>query len=232
MQWFWAVLPTPWHHEGAVGLCSESPAALLIPVPKSRCPPGATSAVTSRVCGGASTSIIIAPTFAATAMSPALPQLPKSAVPMSSPALCHQHLPAFRCLLAGDGGGCSGDVFSSLTSHDHPSSGQSGKSKAVLPTEGCPILLHATSVGFPPPGWQVRKIQLDRQLFPLHQGWGAAAGQQEGRGHPYHPSLVHQTTFHSMAREKGNTHHRRTEEFVSFGTEDFQSWKHCNGLCF
>lgn len=38
------------------------------------------------------------------------------------------------------------------------------------------------------------------------------------------------TTFHSMAEEKGNTHQRRTGEFVSFVTEEFQSRKHCNGL--
>lgn len=116
------------------------------------------------------------------------PNPPNPLVPMSAPALHCQHLPAAPRLLAGDGGGCSGYVFSSLISR-HPSVFRMvWQSKAVLPAEGCPCPLHGTTVGFPPLGWQVRKIQLDRQLFPLHQGRGTATGQWEG--HPRHPSLV------------------------------------------
>lgn len=77
MQWFLAALPTLGHHEAALGLCSGSPATLLIPKPQGSCLPGATSAATPRVCFGARTSIKITPTLAAAVMSPAQPQTPQ-----------------------------------------------------------------------------------------------------------------------------------------------------------
>lgn len=87
MQWFLAALPTLGHHEGALGLCSGSPATLLIPNPKGSCLPGATSAATPGVCFGARTSIKITPTLAAAVMSPAQPQTPQIHLCLCRPQL-------------------------------------------------------------------------------------------------------------------------------------------------
>lgn len=109
-----------------------------------------------------------------------------------------------------------------------------------LAEQSCP----ACRRQFIPSSCHKSRVSTSQMTSEENSAWQAAispsSGERDsswtagGQGAPtpsqFGPTPVTGTTFHSMTREKGNTHQRRTGDFAYFGTEDFQSWKPCDGL--